>query len=83
MHHSTLYSKRYTLNMVATRKSTRQSTSTIGKYAENDSSSTEETGTERNRAQTTRRKRARPDDEEKHVDHEEYATTCIAPRILS
>jgi hypothetical protein len=70
--------------MAGTRSSTRQSASTKPKYTENDSSSAEEVKTKPKKALATRRKRARPeDDEEKNVDNEEYATTDTTQSALS
>ena len=59
---------KYTAEMVATRRSTRQTTSTVPTYNEESPPPTEEDVQKRNGKQSTRRKRAREDDEDDEND---------------
>ena len=63
--------------MTGTRRSTRQSASTIPKYADSDSSSAQEAPKTRKGSQSTRRKRARVEDEEQQLDGDEQESVTM------
>jgi len=66
--------------MAGTRRSTRQSTAATPKYAEPDSSVSEDEAPKRKAKQPTRRKRAREDTHEDEVHEDEYVPQ---PRLIS